>query len=72
MTKRELRKYKKNHCYHSCYHCEWKKQCWDELGVEENDVFNFTNIMDFIILPMIIGFLFMVWLIYLICCAYMM
>ena len=72
MTMRELRKYKKHHCYHSCYHCEHRETCWNELGVEPRKPIHWKFILMNIVLPSVIGFLVMFWLINIICNSYMM
>lgn len=71
MTKRELRKYKKKHCFHSCNHCEYKEMCWEELGVEE-DSYLLPRIILYIVIPTLIGFGLMYWLICIICAGFMM
>ena len=72
MTMRELRKYKRNHCFHSCYHCEHRETCWNELGVERRRPFPWRFLLLHILLPSVIGFLVMFWLINIICNSFMM
>lgn len=72
MTMKELRKYKLNHCFHSCNHCEYKERCWNELGVEPRKPFPWKFVLTEIALPTVIGFLVMLWLINIICNGFMM
>ena len=72
MTKRELREYKKHHCFHSCNLCDYKKICWEELGVEERPHITLKYVLIHMLLPSVIGFLVMFWLINIICNSFMM
>ena len=72
MTMKELRRYKRSHCFHSCYHCEYKDTCWKELGVEQRKPFPWKTIIQLVVIPLIIGFLVMFWLINIICAGFMM